>query len=61
MVLRGARLGQPTLLDALAAGCIPIISADTIVLPFADVIDWKRFDSSKNKIKTLFIKSTIGQ
>lgn len=42
LVLRGARLGQPTLLDALAAGCIPIISADTIVLPFADVIDWKR-------------------
>ena len=43
MVLRGARLGQPTLLDALAAGCIPIISADTMVLPFADVIDWTRF------------------
>lgn len=42
LVLRGARLGQPTLLDALAAGCIPIISADTIVLPFSDVIDWKR-------------------
>uniref|UniRef100_A0A0V0GAA6 Exostosin-2 n=1 Tax=Triatoma dimidiata TaxID=72491 RepID=A0A0V0GAA6_TRIDM len=42
LVLRGSRLGQPTLLDALAAGCIPIISADTIVLPFVDVIDWKR-------------------
>lgn len=42
VVLRGARLGQPTLLDALAAGCIPIVIADAIVMPFADVIDWKR-------------------
>lgn len=42
MVLRGARLGQPTLLDSLAAGCIPIVCADTMVMPFADVIDWKR-------------------
>ncbi|XP_054271182.1 exostosin-2 [Macrosteles quadrilineatus] len=42
LVLRGARLGQPTLLEALAAGCIPIVAADTMVMPFADVIDWKR-------------------
>lgn len=41
-MLRGARLGQPTLLEALAAGCVPIVGADTMVMPFADVIDWKR-------------------
>uniref|UniRef100_A0A1B6CFQ5 Exostosin GT47 domain-containing protein n=1 Tax=Clastoptera arizonana TaxID=38151 RepID=A0A1B6CFQ5_9HEMI len=42
IVLRGARLGQPVLLDALASGCIPIVSADTLIMPFSDVIDWKR-------------------
>ncbi|KAG8263793.1 Exostosin-2 [Homalodisca vitripennis] len=42
LVLRGARLGQPTLLEALAAGCIPIVTADAMVMPFADIIDWKR-------------------
>lgn len=42
LILRGARLGQTTLHDALAAGCIPIIVADTYVMPFSEVIDWKR-------------------
>ncbi|KAL1131710.1 hypothetical protein AAG570_011323 [Ranatra chinensis] len=42
LVLRGLRLGQYTLMDALAAGCIPVVGADTIVMPFAEVIDWKR-------------------
>lgn len=42
LVIRGARLGQPTLLEALAAGCIPVILADTLIMPFAEVIDWKR-------------------
>ncbi|XP_014260737.1 exostosin-2 [Cimex lectularius] len=42
LVMRGARLSQPSLIDAMAAGCIPIVSADTIVMPFADVLDWRR-------------------
>ena len=42
MVIRGLRLGQPTLMDALAAGCIPVVIADSYVLPYAEVIDWKR-------------------
>nr|CAG4635959.1 EOG090X01LY [Eubosmina coregoni] len=42
LVIRGLRLGQPTLMDALAAGCIPVIISDAYVLPYADVIDWKR-------------------
>lgn len=45
MILRGARLGQPAFLDALAAGCIPVVSADTMIMPFADIIDWKRYSS----------------
>lgn len=41
-VIRGARLGQSTLMDALMMGCIPVILADNYVLPFSEVIDWKR-------------------
>ena len=42
LVVRGARLGQPTLLEALATGCIPVMCADSLVMPFQDVLDWKR-------------------
>ncbi|XP_076297502.1 exostosin glycosyltransferase sotv isoform X2 [Lasioglossum baleicum] len=42
LVLRGARLGQSTLLDCMAAGSIPVIIADSLVMPFHDVIDWTR-------------------
>ncbi|KAI5703393.1 hypothetical protein M8J75_011250 [Diaphorina citri] len=42
IVMRGARLGQKVLHESLAAGCIPIIIADTYVLPFSEIIDWKR-------------------
>jgi len=33
-VVRGARLAQPALLEAMSAGCIPVIVADSIVMPF---------------------------
>ncbi|ESO89598.1 hypothetical protein LOTGIDRAFT_124977 [Lottia gigantea] len=42
LVLRGARLAQPALYDAMKAGCIPVIIADGYVLPFSDVLDWPR-------------------
>uniref|UniRef100_A0A8C4QT69 Exostosin-2 n=1 Tax=Eptatretus burgeri TaxID=7764 RepID=A0A8C4QT69_EPTBU len=42
VVLRCARLGQPALSDALQAGCIPVILADSYILPFSEVLDWKR-------------------
>lgn len=41
-VFRGTRLAQPVLLEAMASGCIPIVLADTLVMPFEEVIDWKR-------------------
>ncbi|EDS37928.1 exostosin-2 [Culex quinquefasciatus] len=40
LVARGVRLSQPTLMDALASGCIPVIMADNLVLPFGEVLDW---------------------
>ncbi|XP_054999663.1 exostosin-2 [Sorex araneus] len=42
VVLRGARLGQAVLSDVLRAGCVPVIMADSYVLPFSEVLDWKR-------------------
>ncbi|TRY55513.1 hypothetical protein DNTS_014029 [Danionella cerebrum] len=42
VVLRGARLGQATLSDVLQAGCVPVIMADSYILPFSEVLDWKR-------------------
>ncbi|KAK3595238.1 hypothetical protein CHS0354_021555 [Potamilus streckersoni] len=41
LVLRGARLGQTALSDALMTGCIPVVVADGYVLPFSEVLDWK--------------------
>lgn len=40
LVIRGVRLAQPNLLESLATGCIPVIMADNIVLPFQEIIDW---------------------
>lgn len=35
-------MGQPILLEAMAAGCVPVIIMDGVVMPFNNVIDWHR-------------------
>lgn len=40
LVIRGVRLAQLALLESLASRCIPVIVADSIVLPFSEVLDW---------------------
>ncbi|KYN07271.1 Exostosin-2 [Cyphomyrmex costatus] len=42
LIIRGARLAQSVLLDAMAAGCIPVVIADFLIMPFHDVIDWTK-------------------
>lgn len=42
LIVRSARLAQPILMDIIASQCIPIIIADTIVMPFNSHVDWNR-------------------
>ncbi|XP_076078732.1 exostosin-2-like isoform X1 [Mytilus galloprovincialis] len=59
LVIRGARIGQPALFDVMSAGCIPVIVADGYILPFSEVLDWKRIavtvleDDLENMIQIL--------
>ncbi|KAJ8948231.1 hypothetical protein NQ318_013217, partial [Aromia moschata] len=42
VIFRGERMGQFVLLEAMAANCIPVVVIDGHVMPFQNVIDWKR-------------------
>ena len=37
------RLSSQIIMASLYAGCVPIIIIDHLVLPFSEVLDWKRF------------------
>lgn len=42
LIFRGERMGQFALLEAMASSCIPVIVIDSVVMPFENIIDWKR-------------------
>ena len=42
LILPTFRLGDASLSEALKMGCIPVVACDTYVLPFSEVLDWKR-------------------
>lgn len=57
VIVRSARLMQAMLLDVIASQCIPIVIADSVVMPFNSHIDWNRIaifipeDNIKNLLK----------
>lgn len=57
LVVRSARLTQAMLMDVIASQCIPIVIADSVVMPFSSHIDWHRIgifiseDNIKNLLK----------
>ncbi|XP_043256356.1 exostosin-2 [Colletes gigas] len=59
LVIRGARLGQSTLLECMAAGSIPVIIADSLIMPFYGVIDWTRAAIFIREVDMLSIISVL--
>ncbi|CAB3254960.1 unnamed protein product [Arctia plantaginis] len=55
LVVRSARLTQAILMDILASQCIPIVIADSVVMPFNSHIDWNKLALflPENNIKSL--------
>lgn len=60
LVVRSARLTQAILMDILASQCIPIVIADSVVMPFNSHLDWNKLalflpeDNIKSLVKIVY-------
>lgn len=51
------------LIDSMRSGCIPVVVIDSLVLPFSEVLDWKRFSvriHEQDKGSTVEILSQVS-
>jgi len=42
LLVRDNALSQAVLLEVMAAGCVPVIVGNSVIMPFQEVLDWKR-------------------
>lgn len=59
LVIRGVRLSQPNFLEALAAGCIPVVVADSYVMPFSEILDWNLASITIHELQLRDIMRTL--
>lgn len=61
---QGDELGKSVLIESLATGCIPVVIQDSTIMPFEEVLDWRRaaiFIREVDILKTVKILKEISQ